>query len=145
MGVARRRRVTCARTASVFDRLRSELVGLLHPSLHSLLVVTSPPRHPPSLGDEALGVPCDDEAREIWLQYLPANRVMPFDIKDNFWEMGERCVCGCRSPGCAGRPCDSTLSWVWWARACVPPLWRSRRRDNICLMRRLIFPAPLRK
>ena len=26
--------------------------------------------------------PCDDEAREIWLNYLPAERVLPFDARN---------------------------------------------------------------
>lgn len=43
-------------------------------------------------GDEM--TPCDDEAREIWLQFLPAERVLPFDAKDNFWEMGATGPCG---------------------------------------------------
>lgn len=43
-------------------------------------------------GDESS--PCDDEAREIWLKYLPAERVLPFDAADNFWEMGATGPCG---------------------------------------------------
>lgn len=46
-------------------------------------------------GDEKLGLPPDDEAKQYWLDLgLPENRVMPFGCKDNFWEMGETGPCG---------------------------------------------------
>ena len=32
-------------------------------------------------GDEKLGLPADNEARDIWLQYIPPARVLPFGCK----------------------------------------------------------------
>ncbi|CAN0481136.1 unnamed protein product, partial [Hapterophycus canaliculatus] len=39
-------------------------------------------------GDEGLGLPPDLETRDLWLKVLPAERVLPGDRKDNFWEVG---------------------------------------------------------
>ena len=36
----------------------------------------------------------DMEARNFWLKYLPEERVIGCDAKDNFWEMGETGPCG---------------------------------------------------
>jgi alanyl-tRNA synthetase len=45
-------------------------------------------------GEPALGLEPDTEARDIWLQHLDADHVLPGSMKDNFWEMGETGPCG---------------------------------------------------
>ena len=43
---------------------------------------------------KAPGVPPDEETKRIWLKYVPASRILPFDAGDNFWEMGDVGPCG---------------------------------------------------
>ncbi|KAG2015986.1 tRNA synthetase class II [Coprinopsis cinerea AmutBmut pab1-1] len=45
-------------------------------------------------GDPANGLEPDLEAKECWLEYLPEDRVLPGNAKDNFWEMGATGPCG---------------------------------------------------
>jgi len=48
------------------------------------------------VGDEKDGLPRDDEAAGLWtkLTPIPAERVVAFGKKENFWEMGETGPCG---------------------------------------------------
>lgn len=45
-------------------------------------------------GDEKFGLAPDTESKNIWLKYLPKEKVLPFGCKDNFWEMGDTGPCG---------------------------------------------------
>ena len=45
-------------------------------------------------GNKKLGLEADREAYDLWLKYLPATRVLPGNMKDNFWEMGDTGPCG---------------------------------------------------
>ena len=45
-------------------------------------------------GDEEKGLEPDFECSDIWLKFLPADRVIASSYKDNFWEMGATGPCG---------------------------------------------------
>ena len=45
-------------------------------------------------GDKIEGLEADEEAASYWKELVPEDRVLYFDRKDNFWEMGETGPCG---------------------------------------------------
>ena len=45
-------------------------------------------------GNPAENVPFDQEAFDIWKQYVPEDRIILGNKKDNFWEMGDQGPCG---------------------------------------------------
>jgi alanyl-tRNA synthetase len=45
-------------------------------------------------GDKKEGLPQDEEAYNEWLKYVPADRILKGNKKDNFWEMGDTGPCG---------------------------------------------------
>jgi alanyl-tRNA synthetase len=45
-------------------------------------------------GDTSENLDQDGEAKEIWMKFLPEDRVLNGNKKDNFWEMGDSGPCG---------------------------------------------------
>ena len=45
-------------------------------------------------GSQEDGISADDQAREEWQKYLPSDRILFGNKKDNFWEMGDAGPCG---------------------------------------------------
>jgi len=45
-------------------------------------------------GDEKEGLEMDNEAKEEWKKWTTEDRILLFDKKDNFWEMGDTGPCG---------------------------------------------------
>lgn len=45
-------------------------------------------------GNKDANLEPDLEAKAIWEKYLPADRVLPYGMKENFWEMGDTGPCG---------------------------------------------------
>ena len=45
-------------------------------------------------GDPVYGIGPDEEARKLWLRFVPEDRLRAFPSKDNFWQMGDTGPCG---------------------------------------------------
>ena len=62
-------------------------------------------------GDEKEGLPKDQEAYDIWKQYISEDRILSGNKNDNFWEMGETGPCGpCSEIHVDMRPLEERLN-----------------------------------
>jgi alanyl-tRNA synthetase len=54
----------------------------------------APDRLVPSIFKGEAGIPRDDEAYEVWKQFVPADRILELGLDDNLWQMGDTGPCG---------------------------------------------------
>jgi alanyl-tRNA synthetase len=40
-------------------------------------------------------ITADEDTKQIWSKFIDEKRILPFGVKDNFWEMGSTGPCGC--------------------------------------------------
>jgi len=74
----------------------------------------------PTIFKGAAGIPRDDQAFELWTQFVPASRITELGLEENFWQMGDTGPCGrcseihyfrgedipCTEPVCKGVECS---------------------------------------
>ncbi|HMC76833.1 MAG TPA: alanine--tRNA ligase [Vicinamibacterales bacterium] len=86
-----------------------------------------PDRLYPTIFKGENGIPRDDEAFEIWTQFVPADRITALGADDNFWQMGETGPCGrcseimyyrpdapCTAAVCRGLECSCDRYFEIW-------------------------------
>jgi len=80
----------------------------------------APDRLYPTIFKGDAGIPRDDEAFEIWKNFVPETRIAALGLAENFWQMGETGPCGrcseihyyrgdeipCTEPVCHGLECS---------------------------------------
>jgi alanyl-tRNA synthetase len=86
-----------------------------------------PDRLYPTIFKGENGIARDDEAFDIWTQFVPPGRISALGAADNFWQMGETGPCGrcseimyyrpdapCTEPFCRGMECSCDRYFEIW-------------------------------
>mgnify|MGYP006266798947 CR=1 FL=1 len=73
------------------------------------------------------GIPRDEDSFNVWLQFVPADRITELGSADNFWSMGDTGPCGrcseimyyrpdapCKEPVCRGMECSCDRYFEVW-------------------------------
>jgi alanyl-tRNA synthetase len=77
------------------DYFKKEAIGWAWELLHKVYGIPADRLYATIFeGSEKDGTEKDTEAYELWKQYLPEDRILPGNKKDNFWEMGDTGPCG---------------------------------------------------
>ncbi len=75
-------------------------------------------------GDPHDNLAPDDEAKNLWLKYLPDERIHKGNKKDNFWEMGDTGPCGpCSEIHYDGTPDKSGAKFINKDNSSVIEIW----------------------
>jgi alanyl-tRNA synthetase len=109
------------------DYFKKEAIGFAWELLTGVWKIPADKLHVTVFRGES-GIPRDVEARDCWLQYVPADHLSELGPDDNFWQMGDTGPCGrcseiyyfrgtqipCPEPVCRGVECSCSRYIEIW-------------------------------